>query len=56
MIDVHHGQGGRYLVDPVTGVRALVERTCPCESLPAGQDGDVSDENIELEVSDGDAA
>jgi hypothetical protein len=28
--DEHHGRGGSYLRDPVTGERILVQRTTPC--------------------------
>lgn len=40
MPDTNHGAGGRYLIDPKTGVRTLVERTLETVSvtLPATAD------------------
>jgi hypothetical protein len=36
MVDEYHGQGGRYLLDPKTGKRKLIERTEPAQpSQPA---------------------
>ena len=31
MVDEYHGQGGRYLLDPKTGKRKLIERTEPAQ-------------------------
>ncbi|KGD95241.1 hypothetical protein JL37_11140 [Achromobacter sp. RTa] len=33
--DEHHGRGGTYLRDPVTGERVLVQRTAPCANCQA---------------------
>lgn len=31
-LDQHHGMGGSYVADPITGKRTLVERTATTES------------------------
>lgn len=33
--DEHHGRGGTYLRDPITGERVLVQRTAPCANCQA---------------------
>lgn len=33
--DEHHGRGGTYLRDPITGERVLVQRTAPCANSQA---------------------
>ena len=35
MTDEYEGQGGRYVMDPVTGKRKLVQRTLDAAAVPA---------------------
>lgn len=52
MPDPNDGAGGRYLIDPKTGARMLVERTCDASPVPLPEVPDASQSRAPDDLQD----